>query len=124
MYPYNNRWAAVILRDGKKERLAVCDTPEEAAVHYAHAAQGQRRANKALFAELGSVERVLMQKLSRGEMLNDLDWRNLAQVPTDVDLPPEILAQMKPTLQDPPPLHRVGRAPTPIPPAPDDDDLS
>ena len=118
VYPYNKRWAAVIMRDGKKERIAICATPEEAAAHYARAMHNQRVAHKALFAELGTVEQDIMAKFSRGEALKRSDWESLASLPNDVELPTEILTQMRPTTQDAPPLHRIGRAATPIPPAP------
>jgi len=81
VYPYGRRWAAVISMDGRQERVAVCDTPEDAARAYDQAmiarAGGDPRAAVNAIVERGRaaalVDQPYVQKLMHGQPLTDVE---------------------------------------------------
>lgn len=94
VYPYGKRWAAVVSLDGKQERVAVCDTPEEAARVYdkvlMERAGGDPRAAVNAVVERGRTALVVdapyIAKLQHGEPLTDVElaaWKRAsASVPS------------------------------------------
>lgn len=86
VYPYGKRWAAVVSSGGSQERVAVCDTPEEAAQAYDRAmverAGGNPRAAVNALAQQSrtaqAVDLPYFTKIARGESLSDVEmatWR-------------------------------------------------
>lgn len=81
VYPYGRKWAAVVSWDGRQERVAVCDTPEEAARAYDQAmiarAGGDPRAAVNAIADRGRaaalVDQPYVQKLMHGQRLTDVE---------------------------------------------------
>jgi hypothetical protein len=137
VYPYGRRWAAVISYGGKQERIAVCDTPEEAARAYDQAlverAGGDPRAAVNAVTEKGRaallVDQPFIEKLARGEHLTDVEMASWKRQTGTVPPAPSTLpvTMTTPSASEPmvPPVRRQLRRSSGAidrPPDPDVDD--
>lgn len=142
VYAYGKRWAAVVFDNGKRRRLGVCDTPEEAARlydQYLTAQAGDPRAAVNFPGDLDALRDAstpFVEKLAAGQV-NDIEWKAWQEATKNHPVPPTGPMPVIPTstskLPDTMPLiDRPARslvrkpppAPTPFvsPPAPADDD--
>jgi hypothetical protein len=92
VYPYGKKWAAVVSFEGQQRRVAVCDTPEDAARAYDQAMVAQVGPRGAVneIAEKGrsaaAINAPYFARLARGERLSDVEmaaWKRESSTTED-----------------------------------------
>lgn len=97
VYPYGaRRWAAVVSSNGRQQRIAVCDTPEQAAAAYDTwmIANGKTDAGAPPNAsaqrtqEALAVDAPFFNKLQTGQQLSDIEMKQWSQATRAVPTAP------------------------------------